>query len=307
MEQIKTSAINDYNAAVVKQSGRVGTVRYYTKNGLTYVRAASNSQVTNNRTNRQMTQRLAFASLSALYSTMGAHLKGAFPNKAKNQSDYNAFMQANQGTGVYMTKQNRALGYSVALPVVVASGKLVPVTATISSDKVVSNLNIGTMTVDGAKVKDLSAAIIAGNEGWNYGDQLTIVVLRQSDNHCKPQYVRIVLDREDETLLSALGTFSAVSSCLAFAATGNVCAGFVHSTPDGGMSYTKLTASSGMITLINGYLSADAFATASASYGTSSEKFLVPSKGAGSSSVGGSDADDSDDATIPGNPGGGYM
>ena len=48
---IKTNAIKEYNTAVVKQSGRVGTVRYYTKNGLTYVRAASNSSVTNNRTN----------------------------------------------------------------------------------------------------------------------------------------------------------------------------------------------------------------------------------------------------------------
>ena len=42
MVKVKTSAINDYNAAIVMQNGRVGTVRYYTKNGLTYVRAASN-------------------------------------------------------------------------------------------------------------------------------------------------------------------------------------------------------------------------------------------------------------------------
>ena len=110
MVKVKTSAINDYNAAIVMQNGRVGTVRYYTKNGLTYVRAASNSRSTDNRTNAQMTQRLTFASLAALYSTVSNHLKGAFPNKAKNQSDYNAFMQANQGEGVYMTKQERAMG-----------------------------------------------------------------------------------------------------------------------------------------------------------------------------------------------------
>ena len=83
---IKTNAIKDYNAAVVKQSGRVGTVRYYTKSGLTYVRAASNSNVTNNRTNAQMTQRLCFSSLAALFSTFAPHLRGAFQNKAKNMS-----------------------------------------------------------------------------------------------------------------------------------------------------------------------------------------------------------------------------
>ena len=127
MVKVKTSAINDYNAAIVMQNGRVGTVRYYTKNGLTYVRAASNSHSTNNRTNVQMTQRLTFASLAALYSTLGKHMRGAFPNKAKNQSDYNAFIKANQGEGVYMTKQERAMGYSVALPVIVASEALLRV------------------------------------------------------------------------------------------------------------------------------------------------------------------------------------
>lgn len=283
MAKIKTSAIKDYNAAVVKQSGRVGTVRYYSKNGLTYVRAASNSQVTNTRTNAQMTQRLKFASLSALYSTLGTHLKGAFPNKAKNQNDYNAFMQANQGDGVYMDKQSRALGYSVALPVVVASGKLSAVTSSIQSGKLVSDLNIGSLAVASAKVSELSAAIIAGNEGWNYGDQLTIVVLRQVGTFCRPQYVRIVLDRNNETLVNAYGTFSTVSGCLAYAATGDVCAGFIHSSSEGGMSYCKLTASDSMTAVIEGYLTDDAFAAASASYGTSAEKFLIPKRGSGGS------------------------
>ena len=64
---IKTNAIKEYNTAVVNQSGRIGTVRCYTKNRLTYVRAASNSSVTNNRTNSQMTQRLLFSSLAPAF------------------------------------------------------------------------------------------------------------------------------------------------------------------------------------------------------------------------------------------------
>lgn len=277
MATIKTSAINDYNTAVVKQSGRVGTVRYYTKNGLTYVRAASNSQVTNHRTNAQMTQRLTFASLSALYSTMAPHLKGAFPYKAKNQNDYNAFMKANQGEGVYITKHNHALGHSVALPVVVASGKLTSVSTTINGSNAVSSLKVGSLSMASAKIKDLSAAIIAGNDGWSYGDQLTFVLLRQNGNYCKPQYIRIVLDREDETPVSAYGSFSVVSGCLAVAASGDVCAGFVHSNAEGGMSLSKLVASDSMVGIINSHLTEQAFSEASASYGTSVEKFLVPS------------------------------
>ena len=288
MVKVKTSAINDYNAAIVMQNGRVGTVRYYTKNGLTYVRAASNSRSTDNRTNAQMTQRLTFASLAALYSTLSNHLKGAFPNKAKNQSDYNAFMQANQGEGVYMTKQERAMGYSVALPVIVSSGKLTGVETTISGDKAVTSLNIGSLDADSATVATLSAAITSGNEGWNYGDQLTVVVLRQTGNYCRPLYARIVLSREDETPVSAYGNFTTQSECLAYGVNGDLCIGFVHSTPQGGMSLTKLVATDSMIEFINAYLTDEAFAAASSSYGTSIEKFLIPTKGIilGNSSIG---------------------
>ena len=275
---IKTNAIKEYNTAVVKQSGRVGTVRYYTKNGLTYVRAASNSSVTNNRTNSQMTQRLLFSSLVALFSTLASHLRGAFQNKAKNMSDYNAFMQANQGEGIYMTKQDRMLGYSVALPVVVATGKLEEVVTTISGDNAVTSLALGSLAPASAKVADLSAAIVANNEGWNYGDQLTFVILRQDGKRCKPRYVRIVLDREDDTLLSAFGTFSASENKLAIAVSGDICVGAIHSNSDGYMSYAKLVATESMQTIIDSYLTEEAFATASASYGTSSEKFLVPAK-----------------------------
>ena len=296
---IKTKAINEYNTAVVKQSGRVGTVRYFTRNGLTYVRAASNSSVTNNRTNSQMTQRLLFSSIVALFSTLASHLRGAFQNKEKNQSDYNAFIKANQGMGVYMTKQDRMLGYSVALPVVVAAGKLEEVVTTIKGDNAVTSLALGSLSPAAAKVSALSAAIVANNERWNYGDQLTFVILRQDGKRCKPRYVRIILDREDETLLSALGTFSAVENKLAMAATGDICVGAIHSNPDGYMSYTKLVATESMQTIINSYLTDEAFAAASASYGTSTEKFLVPVKssdayisegGSSGSSSGGSDS-----------------
>ena len=297
---IKTNAIKDYNAAVVKQSGRVGTVRYYTKSGLTYVRAASNSNVTNNRTNAQMTQRLCFSSLAALFSTFAPHLRGAFQNKAKNMSDYNAFMQANHGEGVYMSKQDRMLGYSVALPVVVATGKLEEVVTTISGDNAVTSLALGSLAPASAKVADLSAAIVANNEGWNYGDQLTFVILRQDGKRCKPRYVRIVLDREDDTLLSAFATFSASENKLAIAVSGDICVGAIHSNSDGYMSYAKLVATESMQTIIDSYLTEEAFATASASYGTSSEKFLVPTKAgvvvSGGASSGGNSGGSSSDS-----------
>ena len=308
---IKTNAIKEYNTAVVKQSGRVGTVRYYTKNGLTYVRAASNSSVTNNRTNSQMTQRLLFSSLVALFSTLASHLRGAFQNKAKNMSDYNAFMQANQGEGIYMTKQDRMLGYSVALPVVVATGKLEEVVTTISGDKAVTSLALGSLAPASAKVADLSAAIVANNEGWNYGDQLTFVILRQDGKRCKPRYVRIVLDREDDTLLSAFGTFSASENKLAIAVSGDLCVGAIHSNSDGYMSYAKLVATESMQTIIDSYLTEEAFATASASYGTSSEKFLVPTKagvvvsgGASGGNSGGNSGGGSDSGSDSGGGGG---
>ena len=279
MSNVTTSAIKDYNVSVVKQSGRVGTVRYYTKNGMTYVRAASNSTVTNNRTVAQMLQRLTFASLGALYSTFGEHLHGAFSTKAKNQSDYNAFIMANQGQGLYLTKQEKALGYSIALPVIIASGKLPEVTAVIDGANLVSNLAVGSLDFTTATIADLSAAIVDNNADWTYGDQLTIVILRQNGAFCRPEYVRLKLSATDTALVSTVGTFSVSAGCLAFAVSGDFCAGFIHSQSHGSMSFCQTVASDSMLLIINDYLTDEAFSVASASYGTGKETFLVPTGG----------------------------
>ena len=62
------------------------------------------------------------------------------------------------------------MGYSVALPVIVSSGKLTGVETTISGDKAVTSLNIGSLDADSATVATLSAAITAGNEGQNHDE-----------------------------------------------------------------------------------------------------------------------------------------
>ena len=69
------------------------------------------------------------------------------------------------------------------------------------------------------------------------------------------------------------------------------------------MSYAKLVATESMQTIIDSYLTEEAFATASASYGTSTEKFLVPTKagvvvtgGASGGNSGGSSSGGSSDS-----------
>jgi len=83
------------------------------------------------------------------------------------------------------------------------------------------------------------------------------------------------------------GKLPAVSGKLAMAVSGNACVGYIHSKADGAMSLCQLVATDGMVTVINSYLSDEKFSEASASYGTTSETFLVPSKSSASSGASG--------------------
>lgn len=274
MSTIKTTAFKEYNVAVVKQSGRVGTVRYFNRYGLTYSRSASNSQVTNRRTRAQMTQRLHVSSLSSLYSALGTHLQGAFPNKAKNNSEFNVFMKLIQDVSAYMTKQERELGYSYGLPVIVAMGTLPEITTTVKQGYAVSSIKIGSFNPSSAIISDLYAAIVSANSKLKEDDKITIVILRQEGNYCKPLYIRIYLNHEDTTPLSAFGSISVIDGKLAYAVTGDVCVGIIHTSKEGDVSISRLAASESMQQIVDNRLTEEAFIKASESYGKSKEKFL---------------------------------
>ena len=83
---MKNTSINRYNVAVVDQSGKVGTVRYYQKGGRTYVRSAANRVDSNSnpRSDGQMMTRLLYNSRNAMYRLLKGLLKGAFQFKPRH-------------------------------------------------------------------------------------------------------------------------------------------------------------------------------------------------------------------------------
>ena len=101
--KVSKKAINKHNSSVTYQSGRVGNVRYVEKGGETYTRSAFNSKKTNPRTRKQMLQRLRFRSLVNLYEALD--LMNCFAKVGK-QSDYNMYIRANQGLGVFRLHDN---------------------------------------------------------------------------------------------------------------------------------------------------------------------------------------------------------
>ena len=304
---MKTKAISKYNVAVTVQSGKVGNVRYVQKNGQTYVRSAHNQSVNNPRTAAQMQQRLKFASLAALYKEFAsvALLRNAFRRKPANQSDYNAFMQANQGQGVYFTKQQMQDGACVALPVTVSAGSLPQISAQRDNENnIVSTISVGDLDLSTATVAQVSKAIIDNNRAFKNKDVITLIILWQmSDNETSPatpwvlvEYRKIILDFANGTSFSqAYPDFIAIQGNLAFPDMDDSgCFGYVH-TSGNKISKCRLTDTNAEFR--SAYESDDAFETARDSYGASTEAILydkTPGNGTSSSEGNGEDDNNGD-------------
>ena len=275
---MKTRAISKYNVAVTDQSGKVGNVRYYQQGGQTYVRAAHNSAVTNNRTDAQMQQRLKFASLSALYSQFAAigALRGAFTRKEQNQSDFNAFIKVNQGRGIYMTKEQKAAGCVVSFPVQISQGKLGKISATYKEEGniVKSDVQIGDITGD-YTIGLISRAIIANNRGYRNGDRIVAIAATQDGDLSTPfvsvTFTKFTLDTKSEVQLNTT-EFSIEDGVLAIADIDFACCiGFVHTSDRNVSDCTLLSANS---EFIENFTSDDQWEDARNSYGTSTSELL---------------------------------
>lgn len=156
-------------------SGKVGQLIYrQTKYG-TVVYEARKTSVPQ-RTEAQMQVRTQWGNLAAVYRQFNQTLKKGFEGLNGKMHDYNAFLQANTNVvKVYVPKSVRLNGGSVLAPYQITRGTLPSVAMTkgaggvLVSDVRVGSLVIGTETT----VADLANAVIALNDGWQAGDQLT--------------------------------------------------------------------------------------------------------------------------------------
>ena len=128
------------------------------------------------RTEAQMQVRTQWGNLAAVYKQFNQTLKKGFEGLNGKMHDYNAFLQANTNVvKVYVPKSVRLNGGSVLAPYQITRGTLPSVAMTKGADGVlVSDVRVGSLVI-GAEttVADLANAVIALNDGWQAGDQLT--------------------------------------------------------------------------------------------------------------------------------------
>ena len=274
---MKNTSINRYNVAVVDQSGKVGTVRYYQKGGRTYVRSAANRVDSNSnpRTDAQMKARLMYNSKIALYRLFKGLLKGAFQNKPRYQSEYQAYMQANANVGCYMTKDEYRNGMIVLMPVKVAEGELAPVNVGAPSNgDLDTHISITVSPGDeNIKMGQLSQSIIDNNPGFANGDQITFMY----EDNGVVKVKKIVLDTTS-TDPTPSGFFDQVGFLWASVPQDCKFAVGIHSNSEGMTSSASLVLSTAATTEYNSYLTAEKFQLARDSYGKAKESILIPAK-----------------------------
>ena len=164
-------------------SGKLGIYVFMRRKGAQVQRSLVTP--TDRKTFSQGRQRAKLENPIAVYRAISPALQGAFETKKANQSDYNAFMQANltELPTVYFPKGVADRNGGVVMPYVVSRGTLPPLNVT-TSDSAPTAWLLG-ITLSGTVANQnwgaYSTAIINGSGGLTKnGDVLTIIGLRQS-------------------------------------------------------------------------------------------------------------------------------
>ena len=220
-------------------SGKLGkgVVFRQTARGTVMAKAGRKS---NKRTQGQAEVRCRTANVSANYRLYAGKLKQAFEGKESGVSDFNQYVGVNFSNPVYITKTMRVAGCCVLADYTFTVGSLQPIGMALNGSGVlVSDLALGSLVIDEhTTVSDLSLALIAQNEAWEEGDQLTFFYGSQYlDVQGMPRATmvakKVILSVDDETgLWEAVGSegFTTVDGKLGMGvALENAGAAWVHS------------------------------------------------------------------------------
>ena len=271
---------------------RLGGAVLYKAMGQTRSRELA-SEVSNPRTEAQMTQRIKWSNLVNFYRANQSWMKYAFETKKTNQSEYNKFMSLNvTGSRVALTKQAASNGACVALPYIITQGSLPAIEWTQNAEFMYSNIFLGDdFTLSNTTlVSEFSQALIANNPAIREGDQLSLIRVSQQVNTSTGYPYIIVRKYElivNSTSMNIVANFLPLDLLTADTQyTGNPLyiettgrqGGFamILSRTIGGKTYVS---SQSLVVvnndaLINRWSSQAAIAAAIASYGESEEAFL---------------------------------
>ena len=220
-------------------SGKLGkgVVFRQTARGTVMAKAGHKS---NRRTEGQAEVRCRIANVSANYRLYAGKLKQAFEGKESGVTDFNQYVGVNFSNPVYITKTMRVAGCCVLADYTFTVGSLQPIGMALNGSGVlVSDLALESLVIDeNTTVSDLSLALIAGNEAWEEGDQLTFFYgVQRVDSQGMPRATmvakKVILSVDDETpLWGSVGSegFTTVDGKLGMGvALENAGAAWVHS------------------------------------------------------------------------------
>lgn len=276
-------------------SGKVGQLIYrQTKYGTVVYEAPAKASVPQ-RTEAQMQVRTQWGNMAAVYRQFNQTLKKGFEGINGKMNDYNAFIQANTNVvKVYVPKSVRLNGGSVLAPYQITRGSLPSIAMSKNGSSVlVSDIDLGSLVI-GAEttVAEFASAVIALNDGFEAGDQITFFYGQQSLDsvtgipRARIYGFRVMLNPGDSSLLwevvSELG-FTSTGGKLGMSQTiTDGAAVWIHSREEG-TSGLKVSTQFLYVdsTVLAQYQGSSAMAASSNSYGgiNTSAVYLQPKSG----------------------------
>lgn len=191
---------------------------------------------------KQVRVRARWGNLVNLFQAFDGNLRLAFENKNPRVSDFNVFMAKNIGRStVYLESNEVVQGGAVVFGAQISEGSLPAIAHTMGAgDVLVSDISVGSLSITtSTTLKAFSNAVVNNNNGWNYGDQLSLYKVTQSVNsetsvpYVTVKAVEVTLsDTDEDTVLRDLAgadAISVVSGFIGMGATVNGAACYVHS------------------------------------------------------------------------------
>ena len=280
--------IKKQNVAVALNSGRVGNVRYYTKDGNTYTRTVC-SNVNNPRSEGQMRQRTKVSNLVNNYRMLKNFLGKCFQNANSCVSIYNLFFQKGMlCTPVYLTKEMAGSGAAVAAPYGISDGSLPRISYGLNTNGILqTNLSLGDLNIgDTTTVGELAQALVENNEGvFHYGDFISFIDVIQKGSETLPLITakgdNIQLAKNSPELLAdkiCTHGFATVGGCLGMDDEPEAgCYAWIHSRRNSGVKVSGQYLYNCNEEMLSHFTSDEAFQAASASYGESAQNPFITS------------------------------
>lgn len=261
--------------------GSVGGVTYRRVGGVTVASQKVPMHVTHTQTAALMLTRMKWVNLVALWKVINATgWHPSFQRENRRISDFNMFLRANfEAAATFITKGiSRSYG-SVVAPVRLTSGSVLSevVVEYGGSNFPETDLMYGGTIGNSTTLKAFSDDIVASNDGWQIGDKLIILVVRQltADGipYGKADALAVTLRNDDDastTLLKDIidvSLLSVVDGCLALSGPVNGGVAAVHSRIVDGETICSNSSLVVQNTYLSSYQGLTAFNAAAESYG----------------------------------------